>query len=473
MMAMDPIAISRAALPSLARRGIAVPDYEQARAVPGIVHIGVGGFHRAHQAVYLDELAALGGRWRICGVGPRAPDAAMADALDAQDCLYTVVARGPEGTTVRVVGSIVEYSLGGDDLGFLIEAVARPETSIVSLTITEAGYGTDRADREVGVFAAIAAGAQQRHDAGLPPLTVMSCDNIRHNGEVARDATLRATHVRGAIVERWVEREWAFPSSMVDRITPATSDTDREWLRDKHGIDDRWPVMTERFRQWVLEDAFANGRPALETVGVIFTERVADWETYKLRMLNATHSVLAYPAALAGIEWVDEALATPELRHLVDTFLQAEALPTISPIEEHPPGDYAASVLARFGPGGIRDQIARLCVDGTVKFATFVMPTVVDQVARGGPVVAGATALAAWAHYLAVVPAFGQAPDAFAEEARRYAADAVDDPVRFLAFRRVVPLEVARDPAFRSAFTDQLRSFAEAGPLRTAARAAG
>lgn len=467
-MPPTPIPVSSATLPRLADRGVSVPGYEREGHVPRIVHIGVGGFHRAHQARYLDELAAEGGGWRICGVGARPADRAMADALLPQDCLYTLVEHGDTVPAVRVIGSIVEYRLAAPDPEPMVEAIARPETAVVSLTITESGYGSAEGE-DPGVFEAIAVAASRRAAARMAPITILSCDNVLHNGEVTREATLRAARRVDARAARWLEAECTFPSSMVDRITPATTDGDRAWLRDGHGIDDRWPVVTESFRQWVIEDRFASDRPPLERVGAIFTDRVGDWETYKLRMLNATHSALAYLAALAGVRWVDEALRVPELRHLIETFLHAEVLPTIDPIAGHPPADYAAMVLDRFSGNGVRDQIARLCIDGTTKMATFLMPTIEHQVATGGPIAASATALAAWARYLASVPVGEQAHDPFGDEARRYAQDAVADPPRFLAFKRVFPPRVATDSRFRDAFSATLQSLAARGPLATAA----
>jgi len=465
-----PIPLTSATLGALSQAGVAVPAYERRAIAPRIVHVGVGGFHRAHQAAYLDELATAGSDWRILGVGPLPGDAAMTAALRPQDWLYTLVERGPAGATTRIIGSIVDYRLGGDDLAALPDAVARPETSIVSLTITESGYG-DAGGGRVAVFDAIAAGAEQRMAAGGAPVTLLSCDNILHNGDVARDALLRAAAVRPRAVSNWLDHEWRFPNAMVDRITPATTDADRQWLRDEHGIDDRWPVLTETFRQWVIEDDFASGRPALEDVGVLFTDEVGAWETYKLRMLNATHSALAYLAALAGIRWVDEALAIPSLRGLVERFLRDEVVPTLEAIPDHPPAAYAALVLDRFSHGGVRDQVARLCLDGTTKMATFLIPTLVEQVSRGGPVRASATALAGWAHYLATLPPEDQAHDPFGDEARRYALDATREPTRFLAFGRVFPPAVARDPTFRAEFANRLRSIAAIGPLETAALA--
>jgi mannitol 2-dehydrogenase len=461
--------LTSASLASLAADGLAVPTYERRAPGPRIVHIGVGGFHRAHEALYVDELAAAGGDWRICGIGPLAVDRAMAEALHAQDQLYTLIEHGGGEPSVRVVGSIVEYRLAIQDQRAMIDAIARPETSIVSMTITESGYDPPFTSK-LSVFDELAGAIERRMAAGLEPVTVLSCDNILHNGDVAREATIAAAHRRDAALADWIDRNCTFPNSMVDRITPATTDADRAWLREAHGIDDRWPVVAESFRQWVVEDRFASGRPRLEDVGVVFTDRVRDWETYKLRMLNATHTLLAYVAALAGIRLVDEALAVPALNRYARTFLHDEVLPSlVVDIPGHPAAAYAESVLDRFARPGIRDQIARLCIDGTVKFPTFIIPTVTAQLEGGGPIRASVTSLAAWARYLVVVPVAEQAHDAFAGEAREHAMRAVEDPLRFLDFTRVFPERLAANSRFRDEFVRQLTSLRDDGPFATVA----
>lgn len=456
-------------LGALRSRGITVPAYERPGSGPRIAHIGVGGFHRSHQALYVDELAAVGVPWRIIGIGPLEGDRAMADSLAAQDHLYTLVERGDGSPRVQVVGSIVDYVHAGPAMRHAVDVISRADVRIVSLTITEAGYGNAPARPGPNVFDALAAGLERRRSAGLDPVTVLSCDNVRHNGAVAEDSTMRAARLVGADLAAWIEHECTFPNSMVDRITPATTDADREWVRAVLGVKDRWPVVAEPFRQWVIEDRFASGRPPLERVGAILTDRVDDWEMYKLRLLNATHSVLAYISALAGIEWVDDALGTRPVRSLIETFLAEEALPSLAPIPGHPPQEYAANVLRRFSQHGIRDQVARLCVDGTVKIATFLIPTVEASVAVGRPVGAAALAIAAWARYLAVVPPEAQAYDAHGGEARSYARAAQGDPLRFLEYRRVFPDEVAADARFRSAFTQGLQRLQHENPLGVAA----
>jgi mannitol 2-dehydrogenase len=456
----DTIPVSNATLDAIAARGVAVPTYDRTRLVPRIVHIGVGGFHRAHMALYTDELAMAGGDWGIRGIGLLAGDARMADVLSAQDHLYTLVERGGGPPNVRVVGSIVDYRLEADDPSAGAELLADPLVAVISLTITEAGYATGSA-----TFDVVAAGLDRRRQRGHPPVSIVSCDNLPGNGDAARRATLAAAGATSPGLEAWTEQHCTFPNSMVDRITPVTSESDRAWLHEALGIDDQWLVVAEPFRQWVIEDAFAAGRPAWEDVGVLFTDRVHDWELYKLRLLNAGHSAIAYLAALAGITFVDEAMGRPEVRRFLDDLLYREAVPSLDEIPGHRREDYVASVVERFANTGIRDQIARLCIDGTAKYPTFLVPTIVHQLDHDGPVERAAAALAGWARYLATVPPAEQAFDASGDIARGHAHRALDDPTLFLQFGEVFPPALRDNARFSSAFTAAWTRIAEDGAL--------
>ena len=458
-----PVTLADTALPAIAERGIPVPGYDRSRLVPRIVHIGVGGFHRAHLAVYTHELAALGGDWGIRGVGMLASDAAMRDALTAQSGLYTLIEREDDQAEPRVIGSIVDYAFTAGRPGAAIGILADQRVAIVSLTITEAGYAV--ADRDDTAFDLIAAALELRRDAGSPPLTILSCDNLPGNGSVARAATLAAARRRNRALAEWIDSACTFPNSMVDRITPSTTDGDRAWLARERGVVDRWPVVAEPFRQWVIEDRFANGRPDWETVGAVFTDDVESWELYKLRMLNAGHSSMAYLCALAGFVHVDEAIAAPAVRRFLEALLEREAIPSLHRIAGSPPEQYAASVLHRFSNTGVRDQIARLCMDGASKFPTFLVPTIEFQLANGGPVSCAALALAGWARYLGVVPEPEQASDSVAGTARALAAEARHDPSRFLALDGVFTAPLRTSDRFRAAFVDSYRAVAELGPL--------
>jgi mannitol 2-dehydrogenase len=465
-----PVDVGQAHLAEIARRGVPVPAYDRSQLAPRIAHVGVGGFHRAHLALYAHELASAGADWGIVGLGLLEQDARMAAALRPQDCLYTLIEKGGGPPCAAVIGSIIGYVHAPDaDDPAVAELVASPTTSILSLTVTEAGYaepsGEQARSGAGATFDRIAAALAVRRARGGGPLTILSCDNLPGNGDAARHATLSAAARADAALAEWVHANCTFPNSMVDRITPVTSDADREWLRDSAGVDDRWPVVAEPFRQWVMEDDFAGGRPPWQDVGAVFTDRIHDWELYKLRLLNAGHSCVAYLSALAGITFVHEAMAMPAIRTFLEDLLHREAMPTLVEIPGHPREQYIASAVERFANPGVHDQIARLCVDGSAKFAKFLIPTVARQVELDGPIEGVATALAGWARYLAVVDPAAQAFDSNGEAARQHAAAAVADPVAFLEFDAVFPPAVQASRRFRAEFSAAYQRIAENGPI--------
>jgi mannitol 2-dehydrogenase len=470
MVWSTPVSLGQAQLGEIARRGVPVPAYDRDRLAPRIAHVGVGGFHRAHLAVYAHELASSGADWGIVGLGLLEQDAAMAAALGAQDHLYTLIEKGAGTPSAAVIGSMVGYvhAPPGHDAA-VRDLIAAPTTATLSLTITEAGYAEPSAAQIASgagaTFDRLAAALAARRERGSGPLTILSCDNLPGNGDAARRATLAATERIAPVLTAWVQETCTFPNSMVDRITPVTADADRAWLRDAFGIEDRWPVVAEPFRQWVMEDDFAGGRPAWDAVGAVFTDRIHDWELYKLRLLNAGHSCIAYLSALAGIAYVHEAMATPVIRTFIEGVLRREAMPTLVEIPGYPRERYVASVLERFSNPGIRDQIERLCVDGSAKFPKFLIPTVACELERNGPVEGAATALAGWARYLATVDARDQAADSSGDAARRHAADALSDPLAFLDFEDVFPSAVRGAERFRAAFATAYRRIADRGPI--------
>ena len=473
-----PIRLCASTLDAVARRGVPVPRYDRSRLRPGIVHIGVGGFHRAHLALYTDELAADGSEWGIVGLGLLATDATMASILASQDHLYTLVEKGNGEPSPKVIGSIVGFahaaehddgSTTGRADGAVVDLIAAPATSIISMTITEAGYVEPTAGQLAAgqrtTFDRIVDGLAVRRARDGGPLTILSCDNLPGNGTVARRATLAAAARLDESLRAWIDEGCTFPNSMVDRITPMTADADRAWLRDARGVDDHWPVVAEPFRQWVMEDTFAAGRPRWEDVGALFTDRVHDWELYKLRMLNAGHSCIAYLSALAGITFVDEAMSVPTIRAFLDALLHREALPTLTEIPGHPRAEYIASVLDRFENRGVRDQISRLCIDGSAKFPTFLLPTIARQLELGGPIGRATTALAGWARYLGVVPYEQQSFDATIDLARLHATKAIGDPVVFLDYAEVFPVTLRESDRFRAEFADAYQRITSQGPL--------
>jgi mannitol 2-dehydrogenase len=449
-------------LDAIAARGISVPTYDRSALLPRILHLGVGGFHRAHLALYAHELAEGGSTWGIRGLGLLPGDVRMRDALAAQDYLYTLVERGNGEPQPQVVGSIVDFVVAVDSPAAFATQVADPGIEILSLTITESGYSLETRNATIE---AIVDGLDARCAAGGAPLTILSCDNLPGNGTVARSAVMTVCEERDHGLASWVDTACTFPNSMVDRITPQTVDSDREWLRETWGIVDAWPVVAEPFRQWVIEDRFAAGRPRFEDAGVLFTDDVRSWELYKLRMLNATHSCMAYLSSLAGIVYVDEAMRVPPMRRFLERFLDDEAIPTLAEIPGHPPEEYAETVLQRFANTGVRDQIARLCIDGTSKFPKFLIPTIERQLELGGPVSCAAHALAGWARYLAKTPAEERAADAGAERVATYAVRSIDEPVAFLGLADVFPPSIRDNERFRDEFASATRSLSTLGPI--------
>lgn len=350
-----------------------------------IVHLGLGAFHRSHQAMYVHRL--LPG-WGICGVGVLESDRRVCDALKAQGGKYTLVLKHPDGTVEHeVIDAIVEVLFAPTDRAAVVERMADPATRIVSLTITEGGYASD----EHGVFAMVVEALRRRRDAGIAPFTVMSCDNIEGNGEVARHAVCAAA----GDLATWVADEVCFPSSMVDRITPATTDQDRALVRRNWAIEDDAPVMAEPFTQWVLEDRFSAGRPDFASVGVHLVEDVRPYELMKLRLLNAGHQALAYPGLLLGYASVHEATRDPVLRELLRAYWR-EAVPTLDDVPGIDLAAYQEMLLERFGNPHVADTLARLSSFASDRIPAFLMPVVRDRCAQGASVAASALVVASW-----------------------------------------------------------------------------
>ncbi|WP_460754657.1 mannitol dehydrogenase family protein [Myceligenerans cantabricum] len=444
--------------------------YDRSGITPGIVHVGVGGFHRAHQAMVVDDLLRRGGHrdWGICGVGLLPGDARMRDALAAQDNLYTLVIKHPDGSLEhRTVGSIVEYLLAPDDPEAVLERMADPATRIVSLTITEGGYNFDQvtgefdtatpavvADAVPGavpatVFGYVVEALARRRARGIPPFTVMSCDNVQGNGEKARTVFSAFAAMRDPELAIWIRDEVAFPSSMVDRITPVTTDADRELVRDRIGVEDRWPVVAEPFFQWVLEDEFPLGRPEWTDAGVQLVDDVEPYELMKLRLLNASHQAMAYFGYLAGHRYAHEATVDPAIAALLRGYMEAEATPTLRPVPGIDLDDYRATLLERFGNPEVRDTLARLCMESSDRIPKWLVPVIRERLAAGGDVRLSAAIVASWARYAEGVDEDGQpidVNDRLAEILVPRALSQRSDPLAFL-----------RDPSLFGGLVDEPR----------------
>ena len=398
------------------------PTYDRDSLTAGIVHIGVGGFHRSHQAWYVDELLTNDQdtvqNWAICGVGLREGDREMAQMLKKQDYLYTLIIQHPDGKVEhRVIGSLIDFMLSLDDPQAVIDRMADEQTKIVSLTITEGGYNFDPATGEFDfsntdvkhdlanpenprtVFGYLTQALRQRRDAGLAAFTIQSCDNIEHNGDVARKMLLAFSGQLDSDLAKWIEDEACFPNAMVDRITPVTTDKDRETLTEKTGIVDKWPVTCEPFSQWVIEDRFAQGRPPWETVDAQFVDNVTPYETMKLRLLNAGHSVLGLLGSLHGHATIDECIADPLFSSYVRSFMDVEATPVLDPVEGIDLDSYKDTLIERFGNPSIKDDLSRICLESSSKLPKFLLPTVNENLERDGIVERSALVIAAWCFY--------------------------------------------------------------------------
>jgi mannitol 2-dehydrogenase len=462
----------------LAQVPIAKPSYDRDRVGIGIVHFGVGGFHRAHQAMYIDRLLekGLASQWGICGVGVMPADRKMADVLDAQDGLYTLLLENPDGSRdARVIGSIVDYRYAPDDPDAVIELLAAPSTRIISLTITEGGYTIDglpedqAADGQVSVFGLVAEALSRRRDRGVASLTIVSCDNIEGNGDVARQAfTAYAERIHPGLAA-WIGAHTRFPNSMVDRITPVTTPDVINELQREFGVEDQWPVVAEPFTSWVLEDDFSDGRPPLEDVGVLLVDDVTPYELMKLRLLNASHQSLCYFAYLCGYRLVHEAASDPLLAEFLREYMDSEATPTLKPVPGIDLPDYQRTLLERFANPGVRDTIARLCADSSDRIPKWLLPVIRANLASGAPVRLASATVASWARYAEGVDEHGEpidVVDQLADSLVPLARSQRDNPLAFIENTAVFG-DLASQPRFVEAYRWALDSLHRDGARAT------
>ncbi len=470
-------------LPSI--DAVPTPAYDRSVATVGIVHIGFGNFHRSHEAMYVDRLMAQGAAldWGICGVGILPADSRMREVMHAQDGLYTLVLRHADGRLEpRIIGSVLDYRLGPDDPEAVLAALCDPAVRIVSLTVTESGYVRDPA---TGVFDAqhsdvlhdlahpesphtafsyLVQALRRRRSAGIAPFTVLSCDNLQANGQMARQAVTGFARLVDPQLAGWIETEVAFPNSMVDRITPATSEDDRAAVRHI-GLEDDWPVPAEPFTQWIVEDDFPSGRPPFEMVGAQFVPDVRPYEEMKLRLLNGSHQAIAHVGGLLGCVYVDEVMRDERVRRYLVDFMRNEAIPTLAPVPGVDLDAYVDTLIERFSNPHMRDTVLRLATDGGNRMATFVLPTMRDSLEAGRPMPLAMLMLAAWAEGWAriasgAVPAEDVPPDVLAGLMMQAAGDA--DPSTFITIAPIFG-DLAQDPRFREPFLAARAAVRESG----------
>lgn len=469
---------------------VSQPAYNRSQLTEGIVHFGVGGFHRAHQAMYLDRLMNAGKAldWAICGVGVLPGDVHMKKVMDSQDCLYTLTVKHSDGIRHgMIIGSIINYLFAPDDPEAVIEKMASPAIRIVSLTVTEGGYNFHHVtgnfdadnpdvihDLQPGAvprttFGLITAALARRRHRGLAPFTVMSCDNIQGNGNVAREMFTAFAALKDPELGGWVRQNVPFPNSMVDRITPATTDEDRLTAVREYGVEDAWPVVCEPFEQWVLEDHFSLGRPPLEDAGVQLVADVEPYELMKLRLLNASHQGMCYFGHLAGYTYAHEAAQDPLFARFLLDYMDKEATPTLEPVPGIDLDSYKQTLIDRFSNEHIRDTLARLCAESSDRIPKWLLPVINANLERGGEIHRSAAIVASWARYAEGVDEQGniiKVVDRLKEPLMAAAARQREEPLAFISNRQIFG-DLIDNELFVQAYTEALNKLHEGGARDT------
>lgn len=470
--------------------GISVSSYHRDTIKAGIVHIGVGGFHRAHLAYYTHKLHELSdaSEWGICGIGLREGDQQLHDILTKQDHLYTLVVKHPNGKIeLEIIGSIVDFKLGINNPEPVISRMAHQDTKIVSLTITEGGYNFNPTTGEFNfdnldiqhelrhpndpmtVYGFLTAALKKRRDAGLPAFTILSCDNIEHNGDMTQKMLLAFAEAQDAALAEWIEKEVRFPNSMVDRITPVTTQTDIDFLEETYRLQDEWPVTCEPFIQWVVEDKFSNGRPEFEKVGVQFVPDVEPYEKMKLRLLNAGHSVLGILGAIHGHQTINACMQDEIFVMYLRAFLDKEATPVLGKIIGIDIEDYKDSLQERFANPNIKDSVSRICSESSAKLPKFLIATVHENLAKEGSIQFATLVIAAWCYYSDLQLNQNGQPleiiDAMHAELHQAAQETKNDK---LAFIKQEPLfgNLSENENFAKPYIEMLDKIYKLGPIK-------
>ena len=466
------------------------PSYDRQKLRAQAAHVGIGGFHRAHQAVYLDNLLDRGvfSDWGECGMGVLPRDGAMRDALRSQDYLYTVLERSASGTTARILGSIMDFLLAPESPEKAIERLASEDIRLVSLTITEGGYyireGTGEFSHDdpsiehdvrtphepITTLGYITAALRRRRDRNIAPFTVMSCDNLQGNGNVLRKVVLGLAELQDPTLHRWISGNVAFPNSMVDRITPATTQADREQLQQEFGVNDAWPVVTEPFLQWVIEDKFCNARPPWEEAGAEIVTDVLPYELMKIRLLNASHMAMAYLGALEGYTYAHEVMMDATFCGFIKAFMEQ-----VTPVVPLVPGtsipQYKQTLIERFANPTINDRIARLCSEGSAKMPKWVIPSVVELAEKRSSTKLLSLVIAAWIKYLqSPVDERGtpiEVVDNRADELIRTVRSIGNDPRAFLDMKSLFGSAYFSEASFANDVQAALKSLNSVGAKET------
>jgi fructuronate reductase len=479
-----------------ASASVARPAYDREQLTPGIVHLGIGAFHRAHMAVYVDDLLAGHPDWAIVGASLRRPD--TKEALVPQDFLYTVAVRDASGTACRVIGSVIDVLDANTQREELLALMAHPQIRIVSLTVTEKGYCHDPAtgalDEDhpdilhdldnprdpVSAPGLIVEALERRRLAGVAPFTVMSCDNLPSNGETTKRIITRFADLRSSELHDFVRDKVAFPSTMVDRIVPATTDADRALVEEVTGLDDAWPIMTEPFIQWVIENDFVgDARPPFETVGAQMVDEVEHYELMKLRMLNGSHSTLAYLGYLAGHQYVSDAVGDPAILKLIHGLMTDEVIPTL-PMTRSDLEAYRDRLLERFANPALKHRTWQIAMDGSQKLPQRLLNTIRDRLKTGQGITRLSLGVAAWMRYVTGTDEKGEpieVKDPLAARLREI-ADAAGSDVEalvhdLLGVGEIFGTDLPEHAGFRDAVTAHLRALLADGAAATVKEVAG
>jgi mannitol 2-dehydrogenase len=453
------------------RATVRVPTYDRSSVKEGIVHIGVGGFHRAHLAVYVHELMEKHGvrDFAIAGIGLQPSDASMHEVLKRQDHLYTVIERGADGNSAHVNGAITSFLFAPDDREAIIAKMAHPDTKIVSMTITESGYYYDENTHELqaehpdiqhdlknenspkSTFGFLYAAMNRRYQLGLRPFTVLSCDNMQKNGSITRHMLVSFAKLANPRLADWISEKGAFPNSMVDRITPRTKKIDITALAEEFGIEDEWPVVTEPFMQWVVEDSFCDVRPPFEKIGVQVVKDVHDveqFEMHKLRLLNGSHSALGHPGRLAGFEYIHEVINHPVYRKFIEQMMHQEIKPLLPAIPGVDIDQYCNALMKRFSNPIIMDQLPRICSGASGKMSQFIMPSIAEQICGDRNFRRLSFVTAAWFRYINGVDDAGnnlEVEDPMVEELQAKAKAGSTTPHELLGIKSLIGDDLRND----------------------------
>lgn len=468
---------------------VARPSYDRSKVVGSIVHLGIGAFHRAHEAMFTDAVLATGDlAWGIVGAGVISAD--MKNALSPQDFLYALAEMGADSEKVRVIGSVVGVFGGAEDADKLLAKMSDVSTRIVSITVTEKGYYLDLATGKLqlqvpAVAADLAAPAtpktilglivqalKNRKKKGIPPFTVLSCDNLPNNGKLAKAAVLAFAREVDAGLAQWIEANVCFPCTMVDRITPATTDADRAHVTQVIGMDDAWPVVTEQFVQWVIEDQFTMGRPDWTVAGAVFSDEIERWENMKLRCLNGSHSTLSYLGQLTGRETVAEAMQLPLITDILDP-LWLEIREVLHAPKGVNTAEYVESLKQRFRNPALKHRTAQIACDGSQKLPQRLLAPLRDRIAKGlaSPMII--TAVAAWMHFVVKTANTPGAVlnDPLATEIldkARLSSEASGIVGNLLAIEKIFDLDLPANAGFRAQLIEKFVALAKNPAVATA-----